>query len=194
LLPIPPELRNEIYSYLTMAENTSTTTLSPFKYKIYDKKQAKLSIYALSRAGTNLLALTEYQEAEEYKSFLAENSPFELRVSIVFKGRLGLRAYDDWAKMMNIQLDSLVKKYVWIRKVPIWNVKIFWEPNLDSLKGLEDGQFGEIVNGMLDLALRYQDKEVRENKGNVRVGVHLGEDAVLRNSVYHQKRYGLEAF
>ncbi|ORY03492.1 hypothetical protein BCR34DRAFT_605229 [Clohesyomyces aquaticus] len=203
LLPLlPPELRNEIYAYVSdPAPRTAASGSSfalPFQQKVFTHPRISTTtiILAQSGAGNGLLALSRYAvaEAAEYRSWLLAHG-LEVRIRVVFCADLRMWRLEDWKKQMQTHLRKLVKGYGFLASVRRWSVEVVWEPvgsgladrNAKKMPGV-----GDVVPGLVECLLGVRDGLARE-KGRVEVVLGLGERVGV-DAVLGQKTVGLAGF
>jgi hypothetical protein len=178
LLPdLPPELRNEIYNYLSAPEPTSHASIVglPLKLKTYECKHTTVQICRAHYGSTGLLALKPYrfEEAREYDSWLLNNA-IELKIGVTFKGRVNTFVQKDWDKKMEAHLRKLAKLHPWMKKVAKYDIQISWAPvdgMLMSRKGRKVA--GQIPRDMVSTLTVLMDEGVKKKRGDVAVQLHL---------------------
>ncbi|KAI4951020.1 hypothetical protein J4E86_007529 [Alternaria arbusti] len=117
---LPPELRNEIYAYLSQPTSTSTPTNNylPLGLKIFTCKHTTTTLLPIHHSTPGLLSLdpTFIPESREYASYLLSNS-LTLLFSIHFRGRINTFVPSDWDKKIQAHLRKLAKSFPWLGKV-----------------------------------------------------------------------------
>jgi hypothetical protein len=194
---LPPELRNEIYAYLSQPTSTSTATNShlPLSLKTFSCKHTTLQLLPIHHGTTGLLSLptTLFPEANEYASYLLTNG-ISLQISLHFKGRINTFVQSDWAKKTEAHLRKLVKSFPWLSKVARYDVQIFWEPVDGALKSKNGKRnAGGICLDMLRALTAVMDQEVKRKKSDVRVTLNLEHRFAVANALSDTK-FGLNKF
>jgi hypothetical protein len=188
---LPPELRNEIYTYLSTS--TPTTTSLPLKLKTFSCRHTTIQICPVHYGSTNLLSLSHYNfnESHEYASWLRQNG-LQLKIGIIFKGRVNTFVQRDWDKKISAHLRKLVKIYPWLEKVAQYDVRVKWDPMDGALKSKGGKRVaGEIVRDMLAMLMRgMMQADVRKKKGDVKVKLGIGHRIAVE-SVVAGARFGL---
>lgn len=149
---LPPELRNEIYNYLSTpdAAITPLTFGIPLKLKTFECKHTTVQICPVHYGSTGLLSLQSYrfQEASEYNSWLLNNA-IELKVGVAFKSRVNTFVQQDWDNKMEAHLHKLAKQYPWLKKAARYDVQVLWNPTDGVLKSRKSKRTaGQIVRNM----------------------------------------------
>jgi hypothetical protein len=194
---LPPELRNEIYKYLSAPEAASPglTVGLPLKSKLYECKHTSLEICPVHYGSAGLLALQKYdfQESLEYSSWLLNNG-IELRVGIVFKGRVNTFVQVDWEKKIEAHLNKLAKLHPWLTKVVKFDIQIFWAPIDGVLKSRKNKRVaGQIPRDMVKTLTCLLDKDLKRKRGVVNVRLRL-EHRVAVETVFTGTKFGLAEF
>ncbi|KAF2003839.1 hypothetical protein P154DRAFT_72704 [Amniculicola lignicola CBS 123094] len=111
---LPPELRNEVYSYLVHDEEKPYTYLGmPFAPKTYNVGRTKITFAVVHQGNPSLLNLhkDKFLEAEEYFSCLVPTA-VTLWVSVVVKGYMHKAEFASWKtkveKRMSVSPNSSV--------------------------------------------------------------------------------------
>jgi hypothetical protein len=176
LLPsLPPELRNEIYSYLS-APDATTTPLTfglPLELKTFECKHTTIEICPVHYGSTGLLSLQShrFQEASEYNSWLLNNA-IELKIGVAFKGRVNTFVQQDWDKKMEAHLRKLAKQYPWLKKVARYDVQAHWGPIDGVLKSRKSKRTaGQIVWNMTAVltSLAHRDEKMKRGELNMKL-------------------------
>lgn len=187
LFAIPPELRHEIYSYLSGPDTATTASVAglPLKLKTFECKHTILQICPIHHGSAGLLALEGYrfQEATEYNSWLLDNA-LELNIGITFKGRVNTFVQSDWDKKMRMHLQKLAKQHPWLAKVATYNVQILWSPMDGALKSKGNRRTaGQIVRHIVAMLTSLVRDDVKTTRGKVQLSLHLDHAAAAQNVV-----------
>jgi hypothetical protein len=194
---LPPELRNEIYKYLSAPESAlpGLTVGLPLKLKLYECKHTALEFCPVHYGSAGLLALQKYdfQESHEYGSWLLNNG-IELRVGIVFKGRVNTFVHVDWDKKIEAHLNKLAKLHPWLTKVVKYDIQILWAPIDGVLKSRKNKRVaGQIPRDMVKTLTCLLDKNLKRKRGAVNVRLRL-EHRVAVETVFTGTKLGLAEF
>jgi hypothetical protein len=194
---LPPELRNEVFDYLSAPGSNSTATITglPLKLKSYECKHTTVQICPIHYGSKGLLALQSYgfQEAREYSSWLLNND-IELKIGVVFKGRVNTFVQQDWDKKMEAHLRKLAKLHPWLNKVAKYDIQIRWSPLDGVLKSRRNKRTaGRILRDVVGTLTALTDAEVRKRRGDVSVKLRLTHDIALE-TVRSGTRFGLADF
>ncbi|EDU49840.1 hypothetical protein Ptr902_09815 [Pyrenophora tritici-repentis] len=195
---LPPELRQEIYTYLSTPDNTSTpaqTTSLPLVLKTYTCKHTTIQILPVHHGSAGLLSLPHdiFPEAAEYRTWLLSNA-VELCIGVQFTGRVNSFVQADWDRKVETHLNKLVKQHAWLRKVSRYDVKVYWMPKDGPLKSKKGKRVaGRIPNAMVESLTKMMDEGVKRRKGEVRVALVTGVVFVFV-SVAQSVRFGLDVF
>lgn len=190
---LPPELRHEVYSYLSTHDITDTGL--PLQLKSYSCKHTLVQICPVHSGSTGLLALQSHQflEAHEYQTWLLNNA-ITLRIGVVFKGRVNTFVQEHWDKKVETHLQKLVKQYPWIRKVSKYDIQILWDAPDGVLKSKHNRRnAGQIPRAMTRTLTALMDKNVKEKHGDVAVKLRL-EHHVAGVAIRSAPRFGLGSF
>ena len=194
---LPPELRNEVYNYLSASEMTSKASIVglPLKLKMYECKHTIVRICPVHNGSTGLLALQTYrlEEALEYGSWLLNNA-IELRMEVVFKGRVNTFVQQDWDKKMEAHLRKLAKLHPWLKKVAKYDIQIRWSPIDGILKSRKNRKVaGQIVKDMATMLTALVDDDVKKRRGEMAVKLHLAH-GIAAETVFSGTRFGFAEF
>tara|TARA_R110002003_G_scaffold1184_16_gene22706 strand:+ start:10673 stop:11590 length:918 start_codon:yes stop_codon:yes gene_type:complete len=194
---LPPELRNEVFDYLSAPGSNSTATVTglPLKLKSYECKHTTVQICPIHYGSKGLLALQSYgfQEAREYSSWLLNNAT-ELKIGVVFKGRVNTFVQQDWDKKMEAHLRKLAKLHPWLKKVAKYDIQILWSPLDGVLKSRKNKRTaGRILRDVVGTLTSLTDSEVKKRRGDVNVKLRLTHDVALE-TVRSGTRFGLADF
>jgi len=194
---LPPELRNEIYAYLSQPTSTSTPTNShiPLGLKTFTCKHTTTTLLPIHHSTPGLLSLdpTLIPEAGEYVSYLISNS-LTLLFSIHFRGRINTFVPYDWDKKIQAHLRKLAKSFPWLRKVSRYEVQILWEPVDGALKSKGGKRCaGDVCAGLVRGVTGLMDGEVGRKKGWLKVGVNLDHGFAVGNA-FSSTKFGLNKF
>lgn len=194
---LPPELRNEIYTYLsTPCSNSRPLNLHlPLKLKIFTCKHTTVQICPVHFGSTGLLALPRdrFLEASEYQSWLLNNA-LELQVSVHFKGRIHTFTQAHWDKKMEMHLRKLGKLHPWLKKVARYNIQLLWDPVDGALKSKHNKRIaGHVPLDMAKTLTQLMDLEAKRKQGRVQLGLHLSHRFAVENAIAPCK-FGLGAF
>ncbi|KAE8832026.1 hypothetical protein HRS9139_06268 [Pyrenophora teres f. teres] len=158
---LPPELRQEIYTYLSEDPSTpAQTTGLPLALKTFTCKHTTIQILPVHHGSAGLLSLPHdvFPEAAEYHSWLLSNA-VALHIGVKFHGRVNTFVQADWDKKVERHLNKLAKQHPWLRKVGSYHVKICWAPldkPLRSKKGKRVA--GCIPNAMVESLTKMMDE------------------------------------
>jgi hypothetical protein len=182
---LPPELRNEVFKYLSVPDTLPKATISglPLKLKTYDCKHTTVEICPVHYGSTTLLALQPYGflEAREYRSWLG----------VTFKGRVNTFVQKDWDAKMAAHLRKLAKLHPWLKKVANFDVRVLWSPVDGVMRGKR--MAGQIPRDMLETLTGLVGWEVKRKKGELGVKLCL-EHAVAAEIVLSGTRFGFAGF
>jgi hypothetical protein len=191
---LPPELRNEVFRYLSVPDTLPKATINglPLKLKTYECKHTTVEICPVHYGSTSLLALQSYRflEAREYRSWLLDNE-IELKIGVTFKGRVNTFVQKDWDAKMETHLRKLAKMHPWLKKVAKFDVRVLWSPADGVMKGKR--MAGQIPSGILATLMGLVGPEVKRKKGELRVQLCL-EHAVAVETVISGTRFGFAGF
>jgi hypothetical protein len=157
---LPPELRNEVYNYLSIPWTTSVASITglPLKLKTFECKHTTVEICPVHYGSTGFLALqtSRFPEAREYGSWLLNNA-MELRIGVSFHGRINTFVQQDWDKKMETHLRKLAKLHPWLRKVPKYDVQVFWSPVDGVLKSRKNKRTaGQIAKNLATALTQFE--------------------------------------
>lgn len=191
---LPPELRHEVYAYLSDTSPTSvpSTTSLPLKLKAYSCKHTTVQICLVHHGSTSLLALSAYgfAEAHEYGSWLLTNA-LTLRIGVTFRGRANTFVQADWDKKMEAHLHKLAKAHPWLEKVARYGVRVKWAPIDGVLKSRKHRRVaGSIVRDMASKLTCLMDEKLRKRKGEVDLKVCLTHSLAVQ-TMLSGTRFGL---
>ncbi|KAH7078946.1 hypothetical protein BKA63DRAFT_254859 [Paraphoma chrysanthemicola] len=182
---LPPELRNEIFAYLSTSTCTPSTFGLPLKLDPFTDAHTTIRIHPVHYGSDALLSLQDYRfnEASEYASWVRENA-VELEIAIVFKGRIGTFVLDDWAKRIGRYLAKLVNMCPWLAKVRKFDVRVKWDPSDAVLKSRKGKRVaGDVVRGIVEtimgMGTGFGDEGVKRTKKDVNVKLCLARHVVL---------------
>ncbi|KAF2857025.1 hypothetical protein T440DRAFT_16615 [Plenodomus tracheiphilus IPT5] len=198
LLPyLPPELRNEVYSYLSKHDANSTTSMAQFlpsPLKHYECKHTSVKITPVHYGCTSLLALQEHHflEGHEYYTWL-KNNALEIQISIVFRHRVNTFAQADWNRKIESHLRKLLKQHEWLSKVARYDVLIHWEPSDGMLRSRKKKATGQIPRDMVKTLTMLMDEKVKREHGCVKVKLLLAHRIAVEH-VLHGTKFGLGWF
>lgn len=197
LYQLPPELRNEVYNYLSLPEATTTPTVAglPLQLKKFDCKHTSVQICPVHHGSTGLLELQKYNfvEGREYASWLLANA-IELKIGVTFKSRVNTFVQADWNKKMEMHLNKLVKQHPWLRKVAKYDIQILWDATDGPLKSKKKKRTaGQIPKEMVQKLMSLMDEDVKRKRSTVAVHLHLEHRIALENALAHTK-FGLSDF
>ncbi|EFQ91524.1 hypothetical protein PTT_11615 [Pyrenophora teres f. teres 0-1] len=193
---LPPELRQEIYTYISEDPSTpAQTTGLPLALKTFTCKHTTIQILPVHHGSAGLLSLPHdvFPEAAEYHTWLLSNA-VELHIGVKFHGRVNTFVQADWDKKVERHLNKLAKQHPWLRKVGSYHVKICWAPldkPLRSKKGKRVA--GCIPNAMVGSLTKMMDEGVKRRKGEVRVALVL-DLVFVTVSAACSMRFGLDVF
>ncbi|KAF1830966.1 hypothetical protein BDW02DRAFT_572505 [Decorospora gaudefroyi] len=196
---LPPELRNDVYAYLSIPQSEYSSkalnTDVPIQLRTFSCKHTTVQLCPVHHGSTGLLALRNYQiqEALEYHSWLLNNA-LELRIGVYFKGRINTFIQADWDKKMKVHLRKLAKLHPWLRKVAKYDIQILWDATDGALKSKNNKKTaGQVPLNMVKTLTCLVDEDVKRNKGNLQVGLHLDHRFAVENAMSPTK-FGLEKF
>jgi hypothetical protein len=194
---LPPELRNEVYNYLSITRTTcaASTTGLPLKLKTFDCKHTTVEICPVHYGSTGLLALQTYPflEAREYGSWLLNNA-MELRIGVNFHGRVNTFVQQDWDKKMEAHLRKLAKLHPWLRKVAKYDVQIFWSPVDGVLRSKKNQRtVGQIAKDVATALTALVGVDVKEGKGELNLKLCL-DHKFAAETLISGTRFGFDDF
>jgi hypothetical protein len=194
---LPPELRNEIYTYLSTPRLDAQPLSShiPLQLKTFTCKHTTVQICPVHHGSTGLLALPRerFLEAREYQSWLLNNA-LELHISVHFKGRINTFAQEHWDKKMQAHLRKLAKLHPWLNKVAHYNINILWAPLDGALKSKNNKRIaGHVPLDMATTLTQLMYADVRRKQARIRLGLHLDHSFAVANAMAPAK-FGLAAF
>ncbi|CBX94714.1 hypothetical protein IAQ61_009394 [Plenodomus lingam] len=196
LSQLPPELRIEIYSYLSTKDTTCTPTARflPFQLKYYECKHTSITITPVHHGSNSLLALQPYRflEAHEYHAWLKANA-VQLNIKVVFKGKVGTFVHDNWVKKVESHLQKLIKQHPWLGKVADYHIQIHWDASDGVLKGRKKKPTGQIPRDMAKALTMLMDEKVKKKQGCVKVRLLLAHRIAVEH-VFFGTRFGLGVF
>jgi hypothetical protein len=194
---LPPELRNEVYSYLSLPGTTSSASIFglPLKLKMFECKHTTVELCAVHYGSTGLLALQAYRfaEAREYASWLLNNA-MELRIGVTFKGRVNTFIQQDWDRKMVAHLRKLAKLHPWLKKVAKYNVQIFWSPVDGVLRSKKNKRTaGRIAKDIAAALTALPGADVQGGKGELNLKLCL-DHKFAAETVISGTRFGFDEF
>jgi hypothetical protein len=194
---LPPELRNEVYNYVSLRESTAVASIFsiPLKLKTFECKHTTVEICPVHYGSTSLLALQTYQfpEAREYGSWLLNNA-MELRIGVTFKGRVNTFVQQDWDKKMEAHLRKLAKLHPWLKKVAKYDVQIFWTPVDGVLKSKRNKRTaGQIAKDLAATLTALVGADAKSGKGELNLKLCL-DHKFAAETVISGRRFGFEDF
>jgi hypothetical protein len=194
---LPPELRNEVYSYLsTHGVDSSLTNIGlPLQLKNYSCKHTFVQICPVHAGSTGLLALQRYNflDSHEYQAWLLNNS-IELRIGVVFKGRVNTFVQEHWDKKIETHLHKLAKQHPWLRKVAKYDIQILWDAPDGVLKSKNNRRTaGQIPRNMTRTLTALMEDGIRKKHGDISVKLRL-EHHVAGVAIRSNPRFGLGSF
>lgn len=174
---LPPELRNEIYNYLSTTNANATASLSslPLKLRTYEDKHTTVQICPVHYGSDGLLELQAYRfgEGREYSSWLLNNA-IQLKIGVAFTGRVDTFVQDHWDKKMEAHLRKLARLHPWLTKVAKYDIQILWDPIDSTLKSKKHKKVaGQIPRDMVTTMTALVSGDLRRTKGNLSVDLHL---------------------
>ncbi|KAI8937988.1 hypothetical protein NX059_005664 [Plenodomus lindquistii] len=192
---LPPEIRNEVYSYLSTHDPSShfTAQFLPFQFKQYNCKHTSVTITPIHYGSKSLLALQQFSflEAREYYTWLKAND-LELHIKVIFRGKVNTFIQADWNKKIDLHLRTLVKQHDWLRKVARYGIQIHWDASDGTLKGRKKEGAGAIPRDMVKAFTTLMDDKVKKNS-NVKVKLLLAHRIAVEH-VLCGTRFGLGLF
>ncbi|KAF9698741.1 hypothetical protein EKO04_003014 [Ascochyta lentis] len=193
---LPPELRNEVYSYLSAHETSTASNAGlPLQLKNYSCKHTLVQICPVHSGSTGLLALRHHNflEAHEYQTWLLNNA-VTLRLGVVFKGRVNTFVQEHWDKKIEAHLQKLAKQHLWLKKVAKYDIQILWDAPDGVLKSKNNRRTaGQIPRAMTRTLTTLMDEDARKKQGNVSVKLRL-EHHVAGVAIRSAPRFGLGSF
>lgn len=193
---LPPELRNEIYGYLsTLNTSPSINSGLPLQLKSYSCKHTLVQICPVHSGSTGLLALQshDFLEAHEYQAWLLNNA-VTLRLGVVFKGRVNTFVQEHWDKKIVAHLQKLAKQYPWLRKVVKYEIQILWDAPDGVLKSKNNRRTaGQIPRAIIRTLTALMDEDARRKHGDISVKLRL-EHHVAGVAIRSAPRFGLGSF
>ncbi|KAG9189708.1 hypothetical protein G6011_06576 [Alternaria panax] len=195
---LPPELRNEIYAYLSLPSSSDPSPLNthlPLGLKTFSCKHTTINLIPTHHGSTSLLSLppAHFEESAEYSSYLLSNA-ITLRIGVHFHGRVNTFVQTDWNKKVATHLNKLAKSFPWLRKVARYEIQVLWEP-VDGVLKSRDGKrvAGRIPLGMVTCLTQLMDAEAKRKRGDVKVGLCLDDCFAVTNALSDTK-FGLDTF
>jgi hypothetical protein len=193
---LPPELRNEVFRYLSGPGLTSAAKVVglPLKLRTYECKHTIVQICPVHYGSTSLLALQTYgfQEASEYTTWLRNNA-IELRIGVFFKGRVNTFVQQDWDNKMETHLRKLAKLHPWLKKVAKYDIQILWSPIDGVMKSRKNKRIaGQIPRDMTTTLTGLVDVSVKRKKGELKMKLCL-EHKTAVETVLSGTRFGFAA-
>jgi hypothetical protein len=190
---LPPELRNEVYTYLSTPESPShaTTFGLPLKLKTFECKHTTVQICPVHHESNALLSLGAYrfQEAIEYNTWLLNNAT-ELRIGIAFKGRVDTFIQQDWDRKTEAHLRKLVKLHPWLKKVAKYDVQVLWSPLDGVMKSRKKTRTaGQIVRDITATLTSLADERVKTKRGEINLKLCL-DHAFAVETVISRTKFG----
>ena len=171
---LPPELRQEIYTYLSNDISTPALITSlPLTLKTFHCKHTTINLLPVHYGSFGLLYLppTLFPEAAEYRTWLLSNA-VELRIAISFHGRVNTFVQADWDKKVEAHLNKLLKQHAWLSKVSSYDIKILWDTKDGSLKSKKGKRVaGSIPRAMMESLTGMMEEGVKKRKGEVKVAL-----------------------
>jgi hypothetical protein len=193
---LPPELRNEVFRYLSGPGLTSAAKTAglPLKLRTYECKHTTVQICPVHYGSTGLLALQTYgfQDANEYNSWLRNNA-IELRIGVYFKSRVNTFVQQDWDNKMEAHLRKLAKLHPWLKKVAKYDIQILWSPIDGVMKSRGNKRTaGQIPKNMAATLTALMDADVKRKKGELKIKLCL-EHKTAVEMVLSETRFGFAA-
>lgn len=197
LSQLPPELRNEIYSYLSTDNDDSSVTNKglPLQLKEYECKHMKIEICPVHFGSTSLIALQSYRflEAHEYRTWLLNNA-LALQIKVVFKGSVNTFVQADWDKKIGTYLRKLSARYPWLTKVATYRICVRWDATGGVLKSKKkERTAGRIPRDMVRTLTQLMDEKIKRDRGDVIVRLVL-EHRITVENVLSRTMFGLRDF
>lgn len=197
LLPmLPPELRNEVYSYLSTHDTPTTTNEGlPLQLKNYSCKHTLVQICPVHSGTTGLLGLQrlDFLEAHEYQAWLLNNA-LTLRLGVVFRGRVNTFVQEHWDKKIETHLQKLAKHHPWLKKVAKYDIQILWDAPDGVLRSKNNRRTaGQIPRAMTRTLTALMDGAASKKFGEVSVKLRL-EHHVAGVAIRSAPRFGLGSF
>jgi hypothetical protein len=194
---LPPELRNEVYNYLSIPWTKSAASIFglPLKLKTFECKHTTVEICPVHYGSTGFLALQTYQfpEAREYGSWLLNNA-MELRIGVTFHGRVNTFVQQDWNKKMEAHLRKLAKLHPWLRKVSKYDVQIFWSPVDGVLRSKKNKRTtGQISKDLATALTALAGANVKREKGELNLKLCL-DHKFAAETLISGTRFGFDEF
>ncbi|UPX13755.1 uncharacterized protein EKO05_0004254 [Ascochyta rabiei] len=193
---LPPELRNEVYSYLSAHETSTTSNAGlPLQLKSYSCKHTLVQICPVHSGSTGLLALQHYNflEAHEYQTWLLNNA-VTVRLGVVFRGRVNTFVQEHWDKKIETHIHKLAKQHPWLKKVAKYDIQILWDAPDGVLKSKNNRRTaGQIPRAMTRTLTALMDEDTRKSQGGVSVKLRL-EHHVAGVAIRSAPRFGLGSF
>ena len=197
LLPnLPPELRQEIYTYLSQDTSTPAVIANlPLGLKSFYCKHTTIDVLPVHYGSLGLLYLphTLFPEVAEYKTWLLSNA-VELRIAVSFHGRVNTFVQADWDKKIEVHFKKLLKQHAWLSKVSSYDIKIQWDTKDGSLKSKKGKKVaGSIPRAMVESLTGMMDEGVKKKKGKVKVGL-VFNDIFAAYSTIAGVGFGMDVF
>ncbi|KAH7406167.1 hypothetical protein DE146DRAFT_435590 [Phaeosphaeria sp. MPI-PUGE-AT-0046c] len=197
LFPIPPELRHEVYSYLSGPETATTASVVglPLKLKTFECKHTRVQICPIHYGSAGLLTLAKYRfhEASEYNSWLLDNA-LDLKIGVTFNGRVNTFVQSDWDVKMKTHLQKLAKQHPWLAKVTRYNIQVLWSPADGVLKSKRNKRTaGQTVRNMAATLTTLVHDDVKKKRGKLLLSLRLAHTAAAQ-TVLAGTRFGFADF
>jgi hypothetical protein len=194
---LPPELRNEVFTYLSTPDIDSAPTNAglPLQLRTFECKHTTIQICPVHYGSTSLLALQTYrfQEACEYRSWLFDNA-ISLQIGVIFKGRVNTFVLADWTKKVETHLRKLAKQHPWLNKVAKYDIHILWDATDGVLKSKKKGRTaGQIPREMAKTLTLLMDQDVKRRRSDVTVRLLLEHQVAVENALSSTK-FALDDF
>jgi hypothetical protein len=194
---LPPELRNEVYNYLSTSGTTPAGSITgiPLKLRTFECKHTIVQLCPAHHGSAGLLALEagQLQEAREYSSWLLNNAT-ELNIGVVFRGRVNTFVQQDWDKKMEAHLRKIAKLHPWLKKVAKYNIQILWSPVDGVLKSRKNKRTaGQIARDMAAALTVLLPSDVKKKRGELSLKLCL-DHKIAVETVFSGTRFGFVDF
>ncbi|XP_014559169.1 hypothetical protein COCVIDRAFT_13777 [Bipolaris victoriae FI3] len=191
---LPPELRNEIYTYLSSPSPDSQTLNShlPLPLKTFTCKHTTMHLCPTHHGSTSLLSLSS-PEAHEYGSWLLNNG-IALHITIHFKGRVNTFTLPHWSKKISTHLQKLARRHPWLAKVARYEIDVMWDPLDGALQSRHQKQrAAHVPLDMAEALTQLMQRDVGAKQGSVVLRVHFEQRFAVLNALAARK-FGVGVF
>ncbi|EMD89628.1 hypothetical protein COCHEDRAFT_1046635, partial [Bipolaris maydis C5] len=191
---LPPELRNEIYTYLSSPSPDSQLLNShlPLALKTFTCKHTTMHLCPAHHGSTSLLSLSS-PEAHEYASWLLSNG-IALHITIHFNGRINTFTLPHWSKKVSTHLHKLARRHPWLAKVASYKIDVLWDPLDGALQSRQQKRrAAHVPLDMADALTQLMQRDVKAKQGSVALRVHFEQRFAVLNALAARK-FGVGVF